>query len=329
MKTLKAAVIGLGIGKSHARVLSTMKGVRLRAVADLKGSVADEVAGECGARSYHDGMGLLGAESLDLVCICTPPASHLRFTEEAAGRGAHVFCEKPMAPALADCDGMIAACRKAGVKLMVGQKKRFQPAFRFVKDMAGKEFGPARWAVVRYACGPVPMPWFWDEADGGGPLVENSVHAMDILRYLMSDVERVYAEGANLFNGRWSPQLDTAAVTLRFRSGAIAAVGCGQAYEWPFASESSYLGHERAVVEITGSFDNPEQVRYVLRSDPARVVSLELGGQDLFELEIAHFVECIRSGGEPLVTGEDARASIAVCLAVKESARTGKPVRLA
>jgi len=326
VEILRAAVIGLGIGKRHAIVLSRMEGVELAAVADLNREVAEDLAGQLGSRSYRDGAELLEAESLDFACICTPPGSHLVLTREAARHGVHVFCEKPMAPNLADCEGMIAACREAGVTLMVGQKKRFQPAFRFVKEMATREFGPIRWAVVRYACGRVPMAWFWDEADGGGPLVENSVHAVDTLRYLMGEVERVYAEAGNLFNERWAPQLDAAAVTLRFRSGAVASVGCGQVYEWPFASESTYLGHEKAVVEITGSFDNPEHVRYVLRAEPERVVSVDRGEQDLFELELAHFVECIRVGREPLVSGEEALASVAVCLAMKESARTGRPV---
>jgi len=239
-----------------------------------------------------------------------------------------VFSEKPMAPSLSDCDGMIEACEQAGVKLMVGQKKRFQPSYAFVKEMTEKEFGPLRWATMRYACGRVPMGWFWDENDGGGPLLENSVHAMDMLRYLMGEVERVYAEGGNQFNPDRAPQLDTAAVSLRFRDGGVAAVGCGQAYEWGFAGENSFLAHENAIAEISGSFDNPEHLRYILRDQPDRAIELDRAEQDLFHVELDHFAQCIRSGEEPLTSGREARGSIAVCLAVKESARTGRPVTL-
>jgi len=326
MKSLRAAVIGLGIGRRHALVLSRMEGVELTAVADLDERAARDMGRQLGVRSYGAGIDLVEAEELDFACLCTPPATHLELTRELARRGVHVFCEKPMAPTLAQCDAMIEACRAGGVRLMIGQKKRFHPAFRFVKEMSAGRFGPPRWAAVRYACGRVPKAWFWAEEDGGGPLLENAVHAMDILRFLMGEVERVHAEAGNLFNERWAGQLDAAAVTLRFRSGAVACVGCGQVYEWPFATESTALGHENAVVEIAGSFDNPERLRYVLRSEPDRVVSVEQGQSDLFEAELRHFADCLRSGAQPLVSGEEARASVAVCLAVKESARSGRPV---
>ena len=328
MTPLKAAVIGLGVGKVHARALAKLKGVELAAVADPKGSVAADLAKELGVRAYGDGMELLEREKLDLACVCTPPASHLKFTREVARRGTHVFCEKPMAPSLGDCDGMIAACKQHGVLLMIGQKKRFHPSFRLIKERTASDFGPIRWAAIRYACGRVPMDWFWDERDGGGPLHENSVHAMDILRHLIGEVERVYAEGGNFFNPTRAPQLDSAAVSLRFTSGAVASVGCGQAWEWSFSGEGTWLAAERAVIEVTGGFDSPGKLRYLLREGPQKIEEVDFGDVDLFDLELAHFVECIQKGTKPLVTGEEGRGSIAVCLAVKESIRTGKAVRL-
>ena len=328
MSTLKAAVIGLGIGRQHARALAAMEGVELMATADLNEDAAKEVAAQYDCKAYGDGLEMLAAEPLDFVCLCTNPASHLMLTEASAGRGMDVFCEKPMAPTLADCDGMVSACKDAGVKLMIGQKKRFLPAFRFVKEMLAGEFGPAKWCVIRYALGRVGLNWFWQEEDGGGPLLENSVHMMDMMRFLLGEVERVYAEGGNLFNPDREPQLDTATASLRFKSGAIAAIGCGQASEWAFASEGTYLSTDKAVVEITGPFDNPNSVRYVMRDSAEKVVELPYEPQDAFTLELAHFVQCIRDGVEPGATGEDCKGSIALCLAVKQSIRTGMPVRL-
>ena len=329
MTPLKAAVIGLGIGRSHAAVLAAMAGVDLVAVADLKNDVLAQIAAETGARAYADGAELMAKEQLDFVSICTTPATHLAFTRDAAARGVHVFCEKPMAPTLDDCNGMIAACAEHGVKLMIGQKKRFHPLYRFVKDGIGGDLGPVRWASIRYACGRVPMPWFWDEADGGGPLMENAVHAIDMLRHLMGDVERVHAEGGNMFNDQWAPQLDAAAASLKFRSGAVATASCGQTSEWGFASEAACFATERAVVEIDGGFDNPQHLRYALRDDPRNAVDKTIDVPNLFELELSHFIDCIRAGAEPLVTGESARDSLAVCFAIKESIRTGRSVEMA
>lgn len=327
MKNLKAGVIGLGIGKQHVRVLKAMSGVDLVGVVDMRAELAQEVARQHGVKAFVEAARLLHEESLDFVCICTPPASHAALTEQAAERGVHVFCEKPMAATLADCDRMIRSCEKAGVKLMIGQKKRFHPNVQFVKERTASDFGPIRWATIRYACGRVPMDWFWDEADGGGPLHENSVHAMDLLRHLVGDVERVYAEGGNLFNPSRRFQEDAAVVSLRFKNGAVAAIGCGQTWEWSFSGEGAWLATERAVIEMTGGFDNPRHLKYLLRDNPENTQDMDAGEVDLFERELAHFVGCIREDRTVLVTGEEGRASIAVCLAVKESIRTGKAVK--
>ena len=330
MKELRCAVIGLGIGKRHAMVLSQMDDLKLVAVADLKEELVGGLAKQLGVASYERGEELLGAEEIDFVCICTPPAAHLFLTEKAATQGINVFCEKPMAPSVKACEGMIEACREGGVKLMIGHKKRFQPAFRFLKEMSGEgaDFGLPLWANLRYACGPVGMDWFWEEDNGGGPLLENSSHAFDMLRYLMGEVISVQAAGGNLFNRDRAPQLDTAAVSLRFETGAIASVGCGQAYEWSFAGENSFVACEKAVVEISGSFDNPEHLRYVMREEPERVIEVDQPERDLFEIELEHFAECIREDSRPLTSGEESMRAVEICLAVKRAVRSEEPVRL-
>lgn len=325
---LKAAVIGLGIGRAHADRLAKMDGVDVAAVADLNEERARQVAAKCDARPYADGSELIESEALDFVSVCTNPATHLDLTRRAAAKGVHVICEKPMAPSLEACDGMIQACADAGVKLMIAHKKRFESAYRFIKEQAAGEFGPIRWVTVKYALGRVAKPWFWREDDGGGPLRENTVHIMDMMRFLLGDVERVYAEGGNMFNPEWPEQIDVAAVTLRFRSGAIAALGVGQASEWGFATEFVSLSHENAVVELGGKFDSPFSLRYVLKSDPENIIEKSFEDFDPFHAELAHFADCVREDREPLIPGEEGRASVALCEAVKKSARTGEIVVL-
>lgn len=325
---LKAAVIGLGIGKVHADRLAAMENIDLVALADTNEALARQVAAKYSAAPYASGPDMLAAERPDFVSICTTPATHLGLTREAARQGIHVLCEKPMAPTLKDCDGMIRACRKAGVKLMIAQKKRFEPAYRFVKEKIGAEFGPVRWATIKYALGRVPKPWFWAEDDGGGPLHENTVHMFDMFRFLMGEVDRVCAEGGNLFNPDYRDQVDAAAAVLRFRSGAVAAIGAGQASEWGFATETVSLSHDNAVVELNGPFDGALTLRYVLKSAPTAVVEKRFEGSDPFRAELQHFADCIRQGTEPQVPGEEGRASVALCMAVKESVRTGRAVSL-
>ena len=328
MEPLRVGVIGLGIGTAHLVAYSKLTDVQIIAVADLRQEVAQREAVRFGAKAYADAHQMIAKEKLDAVSICTPPSSHRELTEAAAAAGVHVLCEKPMASNLADCDAMITACRHAGVTLMIAQKKRFLGIIQKMKRMTESELGPIRWAVAKYALGKVPKDWFWQEDDGGGPLVENSVHTVDLLRYLMGEVKTVYAEGGNLFNPDRAPQLDVAVATLRFHNGAIAAVGLGQASEWGFANEYFFFACDKGEARISGPFDQPQHWwmcrRETLDSPEEETLPAESG----FEAEIAHFLHCVRSGEEPLVTGEDARGSVAVCLAIKESARTGKPITL-
>jgi len=326
MDHLRVGVIGLGVGKRHLQSYAAMDGVRIVAVADLDGSKAEEQARAYGAQAFTDGRSAIEECRLDAVSICTPPKSHRELTEAAAAYGVHVLCEKPMAPTLEDCDAMTAACAHAGVRLMVAQKKRFHPLVQRLRDLTQGELGAIRWAVVKYALGRVPMAWFWDETDGGGPIQENSIHAVDLLRHLMGEVATVFATGGNLFNPDHAGQVDTAAVSLQFRSGAIAALGLGQATEWTVADEHFFFAGDGGEARFSGRFDVPVNWWMALRGRGG--VEETVPPDDCFDREIGHFLSCVRTGAVPLVTGQDARNSVAVTVAIKESVRTGSPVKL-
>ena len=326
MSDLRVGVIGLGIGVAHLKTIQQLDGVVNAALADTVEEVAQKQAEEFGTKAYTDAIEMIEKENLDAVSICTPPKSHLELTQAAAAAGAHVLCEKPMAPSVEDCDGMIDACAKAGVQLMIAQKKRFHPLVQRIKSLSEAELGPVRWAVCKYALGKVGKEWFWQEEDGGGPLLENSIHMIDMLRFLMGDIKRVYAEGGNLFMPEFEPQLDVATYTFRFQNGAMAAVGSGMASEWAFANEQSYFALDKAEIRLHGSFDRPDYWWLGLRDDPGNPQEEHVTDVDCFRLELDHFLNCVRTGERPFITGEDGRGSIAACLAVKESARTGQPV---
>jgi predicted dehydrogenase len=328
MSTLRVGVIGLGIGVQHLRVYQGLKDVKIAAVGDILPTAAELHAKTYGAKAYTDAVQMLEKEKLDAVSICTPPRSHRELTQAAARAGTHVLCEKPMAPSVPDCDAMVEACARAGVRLMIAQKKRFHPLIQRIKALSETQFGPVRWAVCKYALGKVNKGWFWQEEDGGGPLLENSIHTVDMLRFLMGEVVRVYAEGDNLFMPSFKPQLDVATYTFRFANGSMAAIGSGMASEWAFANEHFYFALDGAEIRLHGSFDRPEHWWLGRRDKPGEPEQEHVPNVDTFILEIEHFLKCVRTGEKPLVTGEDGRGSVAACLAVKESARTGKPVRL-
>ena len=329
--SLRIGIVGLGVGRTHVDLFSKTPGAHVAAVCDLDEARAEEQAAKAGATAFTSYHRMLDEARLDAVSLCTPPSLHAPMAELAAQRGLHVLCEKPMAPTVGDCDRMIDACGVAGVALMIALKKRFAPQYCFIKELCDAAAGQPLWACARFALGNVGHDWFWDEADGGGPLLENSVHMIDILRHLMGDVARVTAEGGTLFKTDRAPVADAAAVTLRFASGGVAALGLGYGCEWPMAREELLLATPRAVFELQGSFDRADQLRYTWRDHPADVQT-HPAGQDPylggFPEEIAHFVDCATHGKAPLADGVAGRESVRVCLAIKESIRAGQPVEI-
>lgn len=330
---VRVAVVGMGVGRVHVKALSTLKDeVEVAAVCDLNEEVAREAAAGCGAEVFGDYATMLDRARLDAVVLATPPAVHAEQAAMAAERGSHVLCEKPMAPSVADCERMIDACDKASVTLMIAFKKRFYPCYRAIKRKVDETGAPIQWANVRFALGRVEKDWFWDEANGGGPLLENAIHEYDILRFLMGEVQQAYAAGGNLFMPHRAPQLDTAAVCLSFAGGGVASMGIGYGSEWGFAREELALASSKLAIELQGPFDGPDSLRYVMRDDPASVLAEDLpamAGVDAFVPQLCHFLACVRGEAECESTGRDGLAAVRIALAVKRSIRQGRIVSIA
>jgi len=327
---VRIAVVGLGVGRVHARTLAEqVEDADLVAVCDVNADIAKETAAAFGAEAFTDYAALLDRVRPEAVVLATPPRFHAEQTCLAAERGIHVLCEKPMAPTEADCERMIAAAARRGVTLMIGFKKRFYPCYRFIRERVHESSAPIRWAALRFALGRVEKDWFWDEADGGGPLVENAAHAFDTLRFLMGEVREVHAAGGNLFTPHRAPQIDAAGVLLTFAGGAVAALGVGYGSEWPLAREELALASAEMVFELSGRFDNPDSLRYARRRSPREILTGPAGPlKHPFEPELRHFLDCVRGRTVCEATGEDGRAALRIALAAKRSIREGRPIAL-
>lgn len=329
---MRMAVVGLGIGKVHASVLAGMDAAELVAVCDLDKDLADSVAAQHGTRAFGDMGEMLKEAQPDGVCLCTPPKTHLPLGRQCAQAGMHLLCEKPMAASVEECLALDEAYKSAGLTLMVGQKKRFAPAFQFLKEHVGGDFGKPLSINYRYHLGQVPMAWFWAEDDGGGPIVENSVHCLDALRFVIGEIKTIRGLGGNLLNEQHAPQVDVALGLLEFENGCIGAVELGTASEWCVADEEWFIACEGAVARSRGPFDRPSEIQYVYReAQQPQSFSVDydgaLGHQD-FVAEIAHFMACAGTGATPLVSGRDAAQSIACCLAMKRAVREGGVVEV-
>ena len=327
---MRVGVIGLaGVGRAHVARWEAIPDAELVGVCDIVPEIAEELALKYAVEGYTNTEEMLDKENLTAISICTPPKVHLALTRMAAERGIHVLCEKPMASTVADCHEMIDVCCANGVVLQIGHKKRYIPPLLRLKALTEGELGQIQYMVHRYPHpGMSQKDWFWREDDGGGPILENAVHATDILGFLMGDVERVYAEGGTFFAPHRKPQIDCAVFTLRFKSGAIGAVNAGMVSMGSFGFEDFYVANENGVAEVTGGFDSVETLRYAFRANPGDVKSESYPNFDSFRAEIEAFITCIRTGTEPRASGEAGMKAVAICRAVKQAAATGVPIEL-
>jgi scyllo-inositol 2-dehydrogenase (NAD+) len=232
MSALRIALIGAGrAGALHARnIVEHVRDARMTAVIDGDPARAGSLAAELGATGHGSLAEALGAGGLEAVVIATPTHTHHDLAIEAFAAGLHVFCEKPMALSVAECDAMIAAAEQAGRVLQIGFVRRFQP--EFVEARAQIEAGVVGevMLVKSLTRGPgLPPAWANDLALSNGMLAEVNSHCFDSARWMAgAEIARVYCEVANRKGaglGVETPGFyDNAVVSLRFDNGVLGAI---------------------------------------------------------------------------------------------------------
>ena len=330
-ETVGVALIGSGrMGAFHAETLARrLPQARLAAVVDPAPGAAERLAGALGAQAYTDVAQAWDDPAVHAVVIATPARSHADLVVAAAAAGRHVFCEKPMAVTLPEADRAIDAARDAGVVLQVGFNRRFAADWRAARTLldAGTLGTPRLLrSLTRDPGGFDPARVLPDTI-----FLETLIHDFDTLRFLNPGAEAVgvSATADALVEPAWRDRglLDTAVVTVRFDNGAMAvAEAC---------FEAAYGYDVRGEVLGSGGMATMGDGRRsgLAFSGPAgRLVETVRGDQELFPgaytAELAAFVDAVRAGTPALVTGEDARAALAIALAAAESVRTGRPARV-
>ncbi len=335
-ETIRVGVVGLGdAGRLHLGGYKRMPDVEVVGIADNDGARLEAVGSQFNVeRRYTDYRQLLDDPQLQAVSVCTPPFLHSEVSVAAAERGRHVHCEKPMALTLRECDAMIEACRRNKRLLYISFEPRQLPAFRRVKEMLDSgEYGEPLWLMDRRLLPATPAvwmppPWFFHKEMSGGLLVDNGGHHFDYIRWVMGEVETVWAQTATLkFKGSMLPYLenpnieDIAMVTMRHKNGTMSnllntcMVPCGNIFHLEVATPTHYMALNRTsdlVVEKQGQVMS--ETKFLLAE---RVI-----------VTVEHFARCIREGETPMTTGEDGRASLELALAALESSRLQKPIHL-
>ena len=332
------AVVGVGrMGLTHAENLAhRVRGAKLVAVTTSDDERAAEARACCGDVAVYPTLeALLDAGGLDAVCISSSTSAHAGNVVQCAAAGLHIFCEKPLALTLADCDRAITAAEQAGVKMMLGHVRQFDAghvqAKRYIE--AGAIGQPV---VFRSISGDVdpPPPSFADPAVSGGLILDAMYHDLYLSRWLLAgEPVRAYAEGGALVDPAIGAvgDVDNVVVTLRFAGDGPEPVGPMATL---YVSRTCRYGHDLRV-EVIGDQGAVQIGRF--RQTPVRLLDPKGVHHDMpwttpdrlgeaFVTEVQAFVDCLLEDTPPPVTGHDSRKTIAVGLAATQSLHAGRPV---
>jgi predicted dehydrogenase len=334
MKPLRVAVIGAGLiaQRAHLPAYLASDEAEVAALVGGRPERTREVAARFGSPPVLERWEEAVADtSIDAIDICAPNDLHAPIAIAAARAGKHVLVEKPMALTLAEADAMIAAAREAGVLLMVAHNLRFVPIYERIKELVaeGAIGRPLTARGVFMHAGPdefwgADTAWFWDESRaGGGSLLDMGIHMIDLVRWFIGQpVIEVAAMTARA--RKPTPFDDNAIALLRFTGGAIASVQASWSAR-PHPSREVTIYGEEGYLAMGRSAAEP-LVLHLLEegNENGRKVVPEIPRESSRVNPFAHFMRCIRTGEQPLTTGEEGRASLAVTLAAYEAARTGQ-----
>lgn len=344
-RVLNVGIIGCGkIARTHAEAVASIPNASLVACCDADPERARAFASEFGAEiATSDLDDFFTRGQLDAALVCTPHPVHEKLVVACAEAGVNVLCEKPVAIRLEEADRMIAATDAAGVSFGVIFQRRFWPAAQRIRraidaGQLGKlTFGSSYSHLWRPQDYFESDPWRgkW-ETEGGGVMMNQAVHMVDMLQWYMGPASEVYGRIATLRHGAYIDVEDTVAATVTFQSGALGAIEAFTTVEPAPGFRIMVRGDNGATASLLESPEGTQGINDLWTFEPgagerATWETAEIGHPgfpEFHQLQIAEFLDAIRHGRPPAVTGRDARNSLAIILGIYESSRTGKPVQL-
>ncbi len=337
---MKAAIIGAGaIAGHHARAITETDGIELAGVTSRTRHKAEQLAAKYGAKCYPDVPSLLDDASIDLVIISTFPDSHCEYAVAAAWKGKHVLVEKPLDLSLDRARRTIEECRKAGVTLAVVSQKRFCDGPRHLHDaVRSGKLGKILQAdtYVKWYREPAyyaPTGKGSWEMEGGGALINQTIHQIDLLRWIVGPVRHLACEW-QLGGLHGIPSEDVAAALLRYENGAIGIVQASTAF-FPGFPERIEIHGTKGSVTTEGDFLKRWEVPGCPQPPKEGFQTGMVGSSKPMDIPVEPFcrqlrdvMQAISSGTKPLITGEEGLETLKVVLAMYESARSGRPIAM-
>ncbi len=340
-------IIGCGmIADFHARAIAETNGAKLIGCTSRRVESADQFSAKHRCQSYRDLASMLRDDAVGAVVICTASGAHRDPAVVAAKAGRHVVVEKPLEITLARCDAIIKACDQAGVKLATIFQSRFAPCWQHLKRAIDQgRFGHlslgdayVKWYRTQqyYDQGAWRGTW---QLDGGGALMNQAIHTVDLLLWLMGPVSRIAAHSATVAHERIEVE-DVLTASVQFESGALGTIE---------ATTAAFPGYHKKI-EIHGSQGSVsiEEDR-IVRWDFAKPIAADrqilalmqgeksVAGGAADPAAISHaghlaqyrdFVAAVRRDQTPAVDGHEGRRSVALTLAAYRAAKLGKSVKV-
>ena len=347
MKTYGFGIVGCGmISDFHSAAIADIKNGKLVAVSSRKAENSQRLVDRYSIQAYSDYNEMLNRDDIDIVCVCTPSGAHMEPAVAAAEAGKHVIIEKPLEITLERCDAIIESCEKANVRLCAIFNSRFSDASQLVKDTVSSG------RLGQLTLGDAYVKWYrsqdyydsgdWRgtmELDGGGALMNQSIHAIDFLQYVMGPVESIQAFTDTLAHKRIDVE-DVAVAALRFKNGALGvvegttAVYPGSLKKFEFSGTKGTIVLEEEDI-ITWEFEEeaPEDAEIKQQftekksggggaSDPRAI------NNDNHRRQMINLIQSIENNIPHLVDGREGRKAVEIILAIYQSSKAGKTVHL-
>ncbi|SFR64124.1 Gfo/Idh/MocA family protein [Halogeometricum limi] len=274
---------------------------------------------------YGDAEEMMDDADVTMVDVCTPTPTHRSLVEAAAERGLDAFCEKPLARTVADADAIVDAVEDAGITFMTGHVLRYFPEYVEAKRrIDAGEIGTLGTLHTERLSAPPRYgtnSWFGDKDQSGGVLLDMAIHDFDYLRWVVGEVNRVFARTAEWDDGHLNQH---SSVLLRFEDGTTGHVEASWGYPDGSPFVTSYeLAGDGGLLEFDARDENA--VRVSGGAEGANAPSSPLA-KSPYTQELEHFVDCVETGRDPDITPDDARAAVRIALAAIASSERGEPV---
>lgn len=336
---IKFAIVGCGhIAKKHAEAIEKTENAKLVAVCDKIPESMQYYKEKYEVQTFTDLSDMLHEDNkIDVINICTPSGFHANIAIQAAKAKKHVVVEKPISLTLNDADAIISACRENDVKLTVVHPNRFRPAIKVLRELmdAGKlgKLSHAD-ATVRWNRNQAyydQAPWRGTKDLDGGVLMNQAIHNLDLLVWLMGDIDQVYSMNATRLRNIEAE--DVSVGVAKFQNGALGVIEAATTIYPKNLEESISIFGETGSVKVggvTASFIEHMEIESMDQEEINEIINRVKAdplGKPGHQCIIEDIVEAIETNRDPVVSGEDGKRALELVIRLYESADSNKPIR--